>query len=157
MAKRPYDAVIAAPFGRLGITLKDGRLADIDFLGTRFPLRAPKKAATRRVCRALNIYLQNPKTKFRLPLETGGSDFQRRVWRAMQRIPVGKVLSYGELARKLKTGPRAVGNACRANSIPIVIPCHRVVAANGKGGFMGKTGGRALAIKNWLLTHERGR
>ena len=157
MAKRPYDAVIAAPFGRLGVTLQDERLADIDFLGARFPLHAPKEASARRVCRALNIYLQNPKTKFRLPLETGGSDFQRRVWRAMQRIPVGKVLSYGELARRLKTGSRAVGNACRANPIPIVIPCHRVVAANGKGGFMGKTGGRALVIKDWLLTHERGR
>jgi len=157
MAKRTYDAVIAAPFGRLGITLKDGRLADIDFLGIRFPLRAPKEAATRRVCRALKTYLHNPKTKFRLPLKTEGSDFQRRVWRAMQRIPVGKVLSYGELARKLKTGPRAVGNACRANPILVVIPCHRVVAANGKGGFMGKTGGKALVIKDWLLTHERGR
>ncbi|MBI3576177.1 MAG: methylated-DNA--[protein]-cysteine S-methyltransferase [Gammaproteobacteria bacterium] len=157
MAKRSYDAVIAAPFGRLGVTLKDGRLADIDFLAARFPLHVPKEVSARRVCRALNIYLQNPKTKFRLPLETGGSDFQRRVWRAMQRIPAGKVLSYGELARKLKTGPRAVGNACRANPIPIVIPCHRVVAANGKGGFMGKTSGRALAIKDWLLTHERGR
>ena len=157
MAKRPYDAVIAAPFGRLGVTLRDGRLADIDFLGARFPLRAPKEASVRRACRALKTYLRNPKTKFRLPLETGGTDFQRRVWNALQRIPAGKVLSYGELARKLKTGPRAVGNACRANPIPVVIPCHRVVAANGKGGFMGKTGGRALAIKDWLLTHERGR
>ncbi len=157
MAKQPYDAVIAAPFGRLGVTLKDGRLADIDFLSVRFPLRASKEATVRRACRALKTYLRNPKTKFRLPLETGGSDFQRRVWHAMQRIPAGQVLSYGELARKLKTGPRAVGNACRANPIPIVIPCHRVVAANGKGGFMGKTGGRALVIKDWLLTHERGR
>lgn len=157
MAKQSYDAVIAAPFGRLGVTLKDGRLADLDFLDVRFPLRVPKEATARRACRALKIYLRNPKTKFRLPLETGGSNFQRRVWRAMQRIPVGKVLSYGELARRLKTGPRAVGNACRANPIPIVIPCHRVVAANGRGGFMGKTGGRALAIKDWLLTHERGR
>ena len=157
MAKRSYDAVIAAPFGRLGITLKNGRLADIDFLSARFPLRAPQETVARRACRALKTYLHNPKTKFRLPLETGGSGFQRRVWQALRRIPVGKVLSYGELARRLKTGPRAVGNACRANPIPIIIPCHRVVAANGKGGFMGKTAGRALAIKDWLLTHERGR
>ncbi|TAM44799.1 MAG: MGMT family protein, partial [Gammaproteobacteria bacterium] len=79
------------------------------------------------------------------------------VWNALQRIPAGKVLSYGDLARKLKTGPRAVGNACRANPIPVVVPCHRVVASNGKGGFMGKTGGKALVIKDWLLAHERGR
>ena len=157
MAKRPYDAVIAAPFGRLGVTLQDERLADIDFLGARFPYVLRKKLLSGAACRALKTYLRNPKTKFRLPLETGGTDFQRRVWNALQRIPAGKVLSYGELARKLKTGPRAVGNACRANPIPVVIPCHRVVAANGKGGFMGKTGGKALAIKDWLLTHERGR
>lgn len=157
MAKQSYDAVIAAPFGRLGVTLKHGRLADIDFLGARHPLYAPKETAARRACRALKTYLRNPNTKLRLPLETGGSDFQRRVWQALRRIPAGKVLSYGELAHKLKTGPRAVGNACRTNPIPIVIPCHRVVAANGKGGFMGKTGGRALAIKDWLLAHERGR
>lgn len=156
MAKQRYDAVIAAPFGRLGVTLKDGRLADIDFLDRKIPLRVPTGTAARHVCGALRAYLKRPR-KFRLPLTTDGTDFQKRVWRAMQRIPAGKVLSYGELARTLKTGPRAVGNACRANPIPIVIPCHRVVAASGKGGFMGKTGGRALVIKDWLLTHERGR
>lgn len=157
MAKQRYDAVIAAPFGRLGITLQDGVLADIDFLDHKVPLRAPTGTAARHVCAALRAYLEKPRGKFHLPLATDGTDFQQRVWRALQRIPAGRVLSYGELAHKLKTGARAVGNACRANPIPIVIPCHRVVAANGKGGFMGKTGGRALVIKDWLLTHERGR
>lgn len=157
MAKRTYDAVIAAPFGRLGIALKHGRLADIDFLASAKPLRAPRNTAARNVCRELSAYLRNPRRRFKLPLAIAGTDFQQRVWRALRRIPAGKVLSYGELARKLKTGPRAVGNACRANPIPVVIPCHRVVAANGHGGFMGKTGGKALAIKDWLLTHERGR
>ncbi len=157
MAKQHYDAVIAAPFGRLGITLANGRLADIDFLDSKVPLRAPKDAAARRVCRELKTYLQNPKHRFRLALAQEGTDFQQKVWHALQRIPAGKALSYGELARKLDTGPRAVGNACRANPIPIVVPCHRVVASNGKGGFMGKTGGRALVIKDWLLAHERGR
>lgn len=158
MAKQQsYDAVIAAPFGRLGVTLRDGRLADIDFLASTKPLRAPRTAAARNICRQLHAYLRNPRQRFNLPLAIDGTDFQQRVWNALQRIPAGKVLSYGELARKLKTGPRAVGNACRANPIPLVIPCHRVVAANGRGGFMGKTAGRALAIKDWLLTHERGR
>ena len=157
MAKQRYDAVIAAPFGRLGITLQNGALADIDFLDHKIPLRAPTDAVARHVCVALRAYLKTPRRKFSLPLATDGTDFQQRVWRALQRIPAGSVLSYGELAHKLKTGARAVGNACRANPIPIVIPCHRVVAANGKGGFMGKTGGRALTIKDWLLTHERGR
>ncbi|MEK7816228.1 MAG: methylated-DNA--[protein]-cysteine S-methyltransferase [Pseudomonadota bacterium] len=158
MAKqRSYDAVIAAPFGRLGITLRDGLLADIDFLDGARPLRAPRTAAARNICRKLHAYLRNPRLRFNLSLAIDGTDFQQRVWNALRRIPAGKVLSYGKLARQLKTGPRAVGNACRANPIPVVIPCHRVVAANGRGGFMGKTGGKALAIKDWLLTHERGR
>ena len=157
MAKQLYDAVIAVPFGRLGVTLKNGRLADINFLDRKIPLRPPTDTAARHVCVALRAYLKKPRGKFRLPLATDGTDFQQRVWRALQRIPAGRVLSYGELAPNLKPGARAVATACRANSIPIVIPCHRVVAANGKGGFMGKTGGRALAIKDWLLTHERGR
>lgn len=155
--RRAYDAVIAAPFGRLGLRLAGGRLADVDFLGAHVPLRAPKDIAARRVCRALRAYLKNPHGRFGLPLNIAGTDFQRRVWRALQGIPAGKVLSYGELARKLGTGPRAVGNACRANPVPIVVPCHRVVASNGRGGFMGRTGGRALVIKDWLLAHERGR
>lgn len=158
MVKRAvHDAVIAAPFGRLGIRLADGRLADIAFLDGRAALRAPKDAAARRVCHELRTYLRNPKHKFRVPLVWHGSRFQRRVWRTLRRIPAGQPLSYGALARRLKTGPRAVGNACRANPVPIVVPCHRVVAANGKGGFMGRTGGRALAIKDWLLAHERSR
>ena len=135
------------------------RLADIDFLACtdfHYVLRKKLLSGAQPAARSRPIYAIQ-KQSFRLPLETGGTDFQRRVWNALQRIPAGKVLSYGELARKLKTGPRAVGNACRANPIPVVIPCHRVVAANGKGGFMGKTGGKALAIKDWLLTHERGR
>lgn len=157
MAKQRYDAVIAAPFGRLGITLASGRLADIDFLDSKIRLRAPKDTAARRVCRELGAYLRNPRHRFHLPLMQEGTDFQQRVWNALQHIPAGKVLSYGDLARKLQTGPRAVGNACRANPVPIVVPCHRVVASNGKGGFMGKTSGRALTIKDWLLSHERGR
>jgi len=155
--RHAYDAVIAAPFGRLGLRLIDGRLAGIDFLDGKAALRAPGNPAARRACRELRAYLRNPKHRFHLPLVPAGTDFQRAVWRSMRRIPAGRPLSYGDLARKLKTGPRAVGNACRANPVPIVVPCHRVVASNGRGGFMGKTGGRALAIKDWLLAHERGR
>jgi methylated-DNA-[protein]-cysteine S-methyltransferase len=65
-------------------------------------------------------------------------------------------MTYGELAQRLKSSARAVGNACRRNPIAIVVPCHRVVAASGDGGFMGKRTGHALAIKRWLLAHERG-
>jgi methylated-DNA-[protein]-cysteine S-methyltransferase len=110
-----------------------------------------------RACRTLQQYFRNARVRLDLPLSPAGTPFQQRVWRALRRIPPGQVRSYGELARSLGTSARAVGGACRANPIPILIPCHRVVSAAGEGGFMGKTAGRAMAVKRWLLRHERGR
>jgi len=89
-----------------------------------------------------------------LPIELQGTPFQRRVWKALREIPPGRTITYSELARQLGTGARAVGGACRANPCPIVVPCHRVVAVNGLGGFSGDTSGRKLEIKRWLLRHE---
>ncbi|MCP4042152.1 MAG: MGMT family protein, partial [Gammaproteobacteria bacterium] len=83
-----------------------------------------------------------------------GTDHQLRVWNALGEIPPGETMTYGELARHLGSGPRAVGNACRSNPVPIVVPCHRVVSATGLGGFMGDTAGEPMAIKSWLLRHE---
>ena len=77
-----------------------------------------------------------------------------RVWQALQKIPYGEVKTYGQLAKELKSSARAVGNACRANPIPIVIPCHRIVAVSGIGGYAGKTDGPVLERKRWLLAHE---
>jgi len=114
----------------------------------------PKTAASRKVATTLSRYFQNPAYLPSLDLELGGTPFQRRVWRALQRIPCGNTLTYGELARKLGTSARAIGGACRENPAPIVVPCHRVVAATGAGGFMGQSRGRALGIKSWLLCHE---
>ena len=151
--KEGYAAVIAAPFGRLGIHAREA-LTSIDFVSTRIPLQAPRTPLARRVCAQLKAYFADPRTRFDLPLAPGGTQFQQRAWRALQRIPSGTARTYGELARTLKSAPRAVGCACRANPIPIVVPCHRVVAASGPGGFMGATRGRAMDIKRWLLEHE---
>jgi methylated-DNA-[protein]-cysteine S-methyltransferase len=148
-----YDAVIAAPFGRLGIHAQEA-LTSIDFVSNRIPLLSPRTLLARKVCALLKAYFANPNTHFDVPLAPGGTDFQQRAWRALRRIPSGTARTYGELAHTLKSAPRAVGGACRANPIPIVVPCHRVVAANGPGGFMGATRGRALDIKRWLLVHE---
>ena len=84
-----------------------------------------------------------------------GTPFRQRVWQAIHAIPSGRTLTYGELARKLNSAPRAVGGACGDNRIPLVIPCHRVVASGGIGGFMHASGGDPIAIKQWLLRHER--
>jgi methylated-DNA-[protein]-cysteine S-methyltransferase len=72
----------------------------------------------------------------------------------MRRISAGTPACYGDLADRLGSSPRAVGGACRANPIPVIIPCHRVVGRNGLGGFMGTTAGRGIEIKQWLLAHE---
>ena len=87
-----------------------------------------------------------------VPCQTGGTDHQRRVWTVMAQIPYGSVLSYGDLAREIGSGPRSVGTACARNPIPLIIPCHRVVAAQGRLG--GYSGGAGLDTKSWLLSHE---
>ncbi|GMR15971.1 MAG: hypothetical protein BMS9Abin31_0270 [Gammaproteobacteria bacterium] len=83
-----------------------------------------------------------------------GTKFQQSVWRELNKIPLGETRTYGEIARKLNSSARAVGNACRRNPIAVIIPCHRVVSAKGLGGYAGKTEGRQLNIKRWLLNHE---
>ncbi len=152
--KKGYAAVIAAPFGRLGIHAREA-LTSIDFVSNRIPLQPPRTPLARQVCAQLKAYFADPRTRFDLPLAPVGTEFQQRAWRALQRIPSGTARTYGELARRLESAPRAVGGACRANPIPIVVPCHRVIAASGPGGFMGATRGRAMDIKHWLLAHER--
>ena len=89
--------------------------------------------------RQLERYLADPHFRFTLPLAPVGTPFRQRVWQALAGIPVGESRTYGELARLLHTAPRAVGGACGANTIALVIPCHRVVGSQGSlGGFMGK-------------------
>src|SRR5687768_18041075 len=118
-----FDAVIAAPFGRIGVVLHDAALVDISFLPVSRSLLPPKTVAARKVCTQLQTYLRNPALRFRVSLAVAGTPFQLRVWRALQRIPAGAPVSYGALARRLKTSARAVGNACRRNPVPIVVPC----------------------------------
>ncbi len=89
-----------------------------------------------------------------LPLAARGTEFQHRVWRALQAIPPGETRTYGDLARQLGTSARAIGGACRANPCLIAVPCHRVIAKDGLGGFAGDVAGRRLAVKRWLLRHE---
>lgn len=102
--------------------------------------------------RQLAAYFDGTLTRFDLPLAPPGSDYQKRVWRAMNKIPYGETCTYGELAKRAETVPRAVGGACGANPIPVILPCHRVVAANGgAGGFSGKGG---LKTKTALLDIE---
>lgn len=153
---KSYQAVIASPVGTLGLRLAHGQVQGINFVSSRTLLRAPRDPAARVVVSQLRRYFRDSDADLDIPLDLIGTPYQRRVWRALQRIPVGKVLTYGQLAARLDSGPRAVGAACRANPVPIIVPCHRVVAANGMGGFMGRRSGKAMDIKTWLLAHEGG-
>ncbi len=103
---------------------------------------------------ALDDYFRDPRAGLPVAVAPAGTRFQQRVWRALQAIPVGQTRSYGDLARDLNTSARAIGGACRANPCLIAIPCHRVVAKVGLGGFGGDVEGRLLAVKRWLLHHE---
>lgn len=101
-------------------------------------------------------YFDDASHPFRFDCHSRGTAYQTRVWKALGDIPVGETQTYGQLAKRLGSGPRAVAQACRTNPLPVVVPCHRVVSATGVGGYMGTTTGPAMAIKHWLLSHERG-
>ena len=153
-----YAAVISAPLTeypfKLGIYCNDDALIGIDFLDTASQNQAPVTALAREVVRQLHAYFADPYFHFDLPLAVQGTVFQRQVWDVLRRMTPGMPQSYGEVAQKLQSCARAVGGACRRNPTPIVVPCHRVVARQGPGGFVGATQGHAVMIKQWLLDHE---
>jgi len=150
-----YAAKFAAPFAVLGIRTAGSTLTGIQYLPLTERAQAPTDAIAERACRQLERYLADAQFRFTLPLAPSGTPFRRRVWDALSTIPVGESRTYGEMARQLATAARAVGGACGANTIALVIPCHRVVGTHGAlGGFMGVTAGDPIAIKRWLLVHE---
>ena len=153
-----YEAVMSTPIKavKLGINTAGDKLCNIDFISSRFYDHLPHNGFIYEVISQLTSYFRNPRYTFSLPLALQGTQFQTSVWRVLQKIPTGNVWSYGEVADYLGTAPRAVGGACRSNPVSIVIPCHRVVAYNGLGGFSGETQGQKISIKQWLLTHEQG-
>jgi methylated-DNA-[protein]-cysteine S-methyltransferase len=150
-----YQAKLTVPFGVLGIQCDGRALLAIDFLPATEKPQRPTSEFAATVCGQLQRYLENPGAKFTVPIKPGGTAHQQKVWQAMRDIPRGKTRSYGELAAMLKSGAQAVGQACGANPIPIVIPCHRVVGKSGLGGFMRHASGASLDIKRWLLEHEQ--
>ncbi len=152
-----FQACMRTPFATLGITADDKHVTGIRFLApTVAALMPPRGSIAHLACVQLHAYLEDPRFVFDLPLRLAGTHHRLAVWEAMQRIPAGRTRSYGDLAREIGSSARAVGGACGANPIPIVVPCHRVVAAGGRiGGFMGAAGeGFELGIKRWLLDHE---
>ena len=150
-----FAACLKAPFATLGIVADEKHLLGVHFLPASVAAKAPKtNTIAHLACVQLMAYLDNPNFVFDLPLRLGGSKHQLDVWHAMQKIPAGETETYGQLASAIDSSPRAVGTACGKNPVPIVVPCHRITAANGLGGFMGGKDDDPLAIKRWLLAHE---
>jgi methylated-DNA-[protein]-cysteine S-methyltransferase len=140
---------------RLGACFTGDALTCLDFLPADVPASTRLDARTRQLARELDAYWHNPAHSFDVLFVPSGTPFQLRVWHALMAIPPGHPTTYGTLANRLGTAARAVGQACGANPLPILIPCHRVVAAYGLGGFMHSASGTPLDVKTWLLAHER--
>jgi methylated-DNA-[protein]-cysteine S-methyltransferase len=151
--------VIEAPFGRLGISTElveaSLMLSRIDYLPANTALITPQNLLAKEVARQCKAYFKDPYWQFDLPTKPVGTEHQRKVWASIQDIPAGETKTYGEVAKKIKSGARAVGTACGANPYPLISPCHRVISAQGIGGFMKENSpGLYRQIKLWLLKHE---
>ncbi len=147
-------ARLAAPFAVIGIHTSGGALVRLEYLPPGAATLAPGDALTRQVCEQIRAYLDDPTFQFNLPLALQGTEHQHRVWTRIQAIPPGLTRAYGAVARDCQSSARAVGTACGRNPLPLVIPCHRVVASAGIGGFMGSGSGPGIVVKRWLLAHE---
>lgn len=151
-----FSAIVAAPFGAVGIRTDAGSVRELVYLPPHFAEKDALDAASELTAQQVTRYFADPDFVFDLPLMTAGSTYQQRVWAAISAIARGSVRTYGQVARDIGSAPRAVGQACGANWFPLVIPCHRVTAARGLGGFANHDdeNGFHLSVKRWLLRHE---
>ena len=148
------DYCIDSPIGKLGLTVEDNSLTKVNFLSEAFPIKRPNDTNGLKIIYEFEQYFGGHQKKLNIPIKVTGTAFQQKVWDALQQIPFGTTETYGQLAEKLKTSARAIGNACRTNPTPIIVPCHRIVAANSPGGYGGQRYGDSLQKKSWLLKHE---
>ncbi len=150
-----YDVVFTTDIAVIGLVFDASKLTKVDYLDQEIA-----KAATSKIAEAVKNKIEkylNPEAlakSIRVEVQLNVTPFQEKVLKQLQKIPYGETRTYGEIAKKLNTSARAVGNACRKNPLPIIIPCHRVVAANGIGGYDGARSGDLLLIKYRLLENE---
>ncbi|UGQ45551.1 methylated-DNA--[protein]-cysteine S-methyltransferase [Massilia endophytica] len=151
-----FSAIVHAPFGAVGVRTAGGLVTEMFYLPASAGEKAPTDPVAERAAEQVLRYCADADFPFDLPLARVGSEYQRRVWDELCSIPRGQVRTYGELAKHLGSVARAVGQACRANAFPLVVPCHRVTGTQGLGGFAGDDNqtGFTLSVKRWLLAHE---
>jgi methylated-DNA-[protein]-cysteine S-methyltransferase len=149
-----YDVVVEFPVMKVGVKTRGDRVVEIRYLPPSTPLLSAKNDLAKHAARQLEAYRDDPDTRFDLPVVIEGSELQKGVWQAMRAIPRGRTRTYGDVAKELGAEARDVGQACGDNRLPLVVPCHRVVAAKGIGGFGHATSGYLIEAKRWLLAHE---
>ena len=147
-----FDAIVDAPFGAVGISVQGMQVA-IELLTEKHTPKPAEHKLAKQVEHQIEAYFADSFHYFNLPLIFKGTPFQKRVWHVISAIPRGRVITYQDIAQEVGSGERAVANACGANNLPLVIPCHRVVAKKGLGGFM-QGDPKGPDIKKWLLKHE---
>lgn len=140
-----------SPLGELTLSEEDGVIVSLDW--GRAP-QSEENDLLRRAKNQLDDYFDGKPVDFDLPLAPHGTDFQKSVWKEMQGINYGCVMTYGEMAKILGSHARAIGGACGINPIPIIIPCHRVMGQN--GALTGFSGGDGIETKKYLLDLEAG-
>jgi methylated-DNA-[protein]-cysteine S-methyltransferase len=148
------SALLTSPIGPLYVEGENGKLTRLYTDGHRFHAHAEPDHDGRfaDLQAQLDEYFAGERTTFDIPLAQHGTDFELRVWERLREIPYGETCTYGEIARELSSSARAVGRANGRNQISIIVPCHRVVGAN--GSLTGYAGG--LEAKRALLDHELG-
>lgn len=150
MDKKLIITIFATPFGNIEIVYDEHFIYNATF--TQKSVSSASNGLTQLINKELHAYIDNPHHRFQLPLKPQGSAYQQKVWNGLLVIPVGRTLTYGELALQLQSSPRAIGQACKRNPLVLFIPCHRVVGKNDLGGYMGNPG--AISYKESLLAHE---
>lgn len=149
-----FAAIMPTPFGAIGIVTRCGFIHAIEFLPSGVSEIPPQDPAAELAISQIAHYLTNPAFRFELPLAERGTPYRRHVWAQISAIPLGKTKTYGAIAASLGSAARAVGQACGDNPFPLIIPCHRVVASSGLGGFAHEITGHLMNTKAWLLRHE---
>lgn len=157
---QPTDFSAVIPFSiaghdnlSLAITTTGQGLAGINYVHD-LPVQDSTNKLAEEVVHQLERYFEDPQWCFDLPLDISGTPFQQHLWHALCDVPAGVTDTYGRLAHQLNSGAQAVGQACRRNPVPVVVPCHRIISRQGMGGYAGEVDGEKMRIKKALLAHE---
>jgi methylated-DNA-[protein]-cysteine S-methyltransferase len=148
--------IVKTPVGKIAVDYQDDFVIEVQQVADQLRAVVRKDPFAVEIKKQFAAYFSGELKEFSLPfLFKQGTDYQLTVWDQIRKISYGSTKTYGEIAKKIKSGPRAVGNACRRNQLLLIVPCHRVVSAMGLGGFMGDHTGKFVQRKQWLLNHEQ--